>query len=246
MERVLRAVSDLTYAQATEYRPVWYEDAHASLFEDPTEIGAQFDDATEDVYRIFRTANFKRESERQGHAESLRSIRCGREDATAFELWVKGALQLLFGHTLEAIELKPNGANATRRDIVARNNGTGTGSFFARLLNDYGARLQVFEVKNYAESTAGDFQQVRGYLNRPHYGDIGFLVTHSSTLEVSEANWNQIREVYNGGQERKLVLVLPSELLIRWLKYSSCQPEGKFDKEMHAWLDECLLKHLPD
>ncbi|KAB8054767.1 hypothetical protein GCN78_03610 [Janthinobacterium rivuli] len=243
MERVLRAVNDLTYAQATGYRPVWYEDVDASLFEDPTETGVLLDDTIEFVYQMFCSECFRRSSDGQRLAEALRGIDCGPKDAKAFELWVADALEFLFGHALAPIHVKPNCAKATRRDIVARNNGSGP--FFARLLRDYRASMLVFEVKNYAKPEAQDFRQVQSYLNHAHYGDIGFLVPHASTLEISDANWVQIREIYFGERERKLVLVLPSALLVELLETIDGQRQEQVDEAMQTWLERCLLEDLP-
>ena len=105
--------------------------------------------------------------------------------------------------------------------------------------------MLVFEVKNYAKPEAQDFRQVRSYLNQAHYGDIGLLVTHASTLEISDANWSQIRDIYFGERERKLVLVLPSALLVELLETIDGRRQEQIDEAMQTWLERCLLWDLP-
>lgn len=244
-EQVLRSVNDLTYARATGYEPVWYEEAlHSTLFEDPASSGGTGDDDLDYIMGTFCSTGFKRGSDGQRLVERLARIQTGTSHAAAFQQWVADALKALFPDGLTRVRVNPNGKNAKRRDIVANN--TGQGAFFGRLLQDYKARTVVFEAKNYTKLKPADFRQVRAYLSAFHHGKIGFLVSHAPTADVSEANWGQVRAIYNEEGSHKLVIVLPSAFLAEMLNILWFKRPEYTEGEMERWLDDVLDKHLGD
>lgn len=242
-EQVLRSVNDLTYARATGYKPVWYEEErHGTLFEDPTSSGGTGDDELDYIMEMFCSPGFKRGSDGQRLVERLVLIKAGQRHAAVFQQWVAEALEVLFPKGLERVRLNPNGKSAIRRDIVAKN--TAQGVFFDRLLHDYQARTVVFEAKNYTQPKPADFRQVRAYLGAAHHGKIGFLVSHAPTADVSEATWGQVRAIYNEEGSRKLVIVLPSAFMVEMLGNLWSNHPDYAQAAMERWLDDALDKHL--
>jgi hypothetical protein len=242
-EQVLRSVNDLTFARATGYKPAWYDVlSHAALFEDPTEGGGYLSDEQDYAITMFRSSGFKRGSDGQRVASRLSKIEPGKRHAHAFQRWVADSLKVLFPSGLVRVRLNPNGQNAVRRDIVATN--TGHGAFFARLLEDYRSRMVVFEAKNYSKPKPSDFRQVQAYLGAPHYGAVGFLVTHAQTKEIEEASWKQTRAIYNQDGNRKHIIVLPSALLAELLEGLWHGKGRQIDEVMEHWLEDALLRHF--
>jgi hypothetical protein len=241
-EQVLRSVNDLTFGRATGHHPAWYDlQEHNALFENLDDDFGDPDEVLEDVFSFFSGNYFKRGSDGQRLARRLEQIKPGSHHAQAFQQWVADAMTVLFPEGLTRVRLDPNGANPARRDIVATN--TRKGSFFGRLRNDYGVSMVVFEAKNYAKPRARDFDQVGGYLNAPHHGSIGFLVTHAPTKVIEEASWEQFRRIYNGDGKRKLVIVLPSAFLVELLDSLWRERRDEASEAMELWID-ALLKHL--
>ena len=242
-EKVLRSVNDLTFGRAAGYRPAWYEmQEHGALFENLDDDFGEPDEGVEHAYEFFGGEYFKRGSAGQRLACRLKQIKPGSHHAKAFQQWVAEALTVLFPEGLTRVRPDPNASSPARRDIVATN--TQKGSFFARLRNDYGVSMVVFEAKNYAKPRAADFGQVRGYLSAPHHGSIGFLVTHAPTKVVEEASWEQFRRIYNEDGKRKLVIVLPSAFLVELLDSLWEERRDEAGEAMELWLEDALLKHL--
>lgn len=102
----------------------------------------------------------------------LSTIPLGSDGAAPFENWCKRALDIAFARQLTNIQLKPNVSATQRRDIVATNEGSGV---WRRILEDYGTRQVIFEVKNYESIRVNEFRQVHSYLGK-EYGRLGFVV----------------------------------------------------------------------
>jgi hypothetical protein len=242
LERHLRSTTDLTYARATGYKPAWYDpQEHDELFADPSEDGV-LDDLLDYVYSMFKSAGFRRLSDAERLVMRLAYIQTGKHHATAFQQWLAEALPVLFSNGIARVRTNPNGQKSARRDIVATN--TGGSRFFARLMDDHRVRMVIFEAKNYPEPKAADFRQVGAYLNAPHYGSVGFLVTHAPTTQVDEASWEQVREVYKEEGKRKIVIILPSAFLVEQLNDLRFGRMNDIDLAMELWFEDILLKHL--
>lgn len=243
-EQVLRSVSDLTFARSTGFKPAWYNEIeHAMLFETPGQDQGYLPDLDDYVLSMFRSPGFKRASDGQRLVQRLHRIEPGKKHAAAFQQWLCEALAVLFPQGLARVRLNPNGNKASRRDVVATN--TGKTPLFARLLDGYKARMVVFEAKNYDSLKPDDVRQVGSYLNAPHYGAIGFLVNHAATKEIAKTTWDQVREVYNGDDKRKIVAILPSALLVGLLDNLWRTRQDEVEEAIETWLEDILLKHLP-
>lgn len=144
----------------------------------------------------------------------IQEIPTGPEGANDFEKWCFDSLKLLFATALLNIELHPNKNAPQRRDIVATN--PARSEFWNRVLNDYLTRQVIFEIKNYAELGAEDFQQMVSYLT-DKYGKLGFMITRTESKEPSkDRDLRRIREVYKD-HDGRLIVVLSYRLIIEYL-----------------------------
>lgn len=123
----------------------------------------------------------------------LNSIPMGSEGATQFEGWCKRALEIAFARQLTNIQLKPNASATQRRDVVATNAGPGV---WRRILEDYGTRQVIFEVKNYESIRVNEFRQVHSYLGK-EYGRLGFIICRDAVAGLTKgAEIDAFREFY--------------------------------------------------
>jgi hypothetical protein len=140
----------------------------------------------------------------------LDSISPGPDDARAFEEWCLSALRVLFASPLRNIVLHPNKSTPSRRDIVATN--LAENGAWRRVLDDYGSRQVVFEVKNYDGHDRQDYSQVLSYLGGD-YGNIGFIVCRDpdETLKKNSPSMDTMREMYRN--HKKLIVRLSARSL---------------------------------
>lgn len=145
----------------------------------------------------------------------LNSIGEGEVDAGRFEDWCLRAVEIVFATGVVNLELHPNRHSTQRRDIVGRN--TGKVDTWQRILNDYGTRQVIFEVKNYSTDLGPDeFRQMLSYLSG-EYGKLGFIINRSKDANLEkdrELRW--VREVYHE-HERRVIVKLPAATLVSWL-----------------------------
>lgn len=235
---VLEKLRELSWMRGTGFRPEWYDDEkHASAF-DGDEGYNLVNYEHEAPYQIFQDPGYQRALDLDRHVRKLEAISPGSGCADAFHDWVKAALESVFFKDLESVRKHPNGNAPERRDLVATNKRRT--DFWKRLRDDYDVSNPVFEVKNYSELKSKDFQQVCSYLGR-HYGSLGFIVTHSDTLDLSEKTLSQFRVAFHQG---KVVIVLPSILLVRLLDLVGAGEAHRVSRMMEDWLEEFLHKHI--
>lgn len=123
----------------------------------------------------------------------LNTIPIGSDGATRFEDWSKRALEIAFARQLVNIQLKPNLNGTQRRDIVATNEGQGV---WRRIVEDYGTRQVIFEVKNYESIRINEFRQVHSYLGK-EYGRLGFIVCRDPVAGLQKGpELDAFREFY--------------------------------------------------
>lgn len=138
----------------------------------------------------------------------LNVIPVGSEGATRFEDWSKHALEIAFARQLVNIQLKPNSSATQRRDIVATNEGRGV---WKRILEDYGTRQVIFEVKNYESIRINEFRQVHSYLGK-EYGRLGFIVCRDPVNGLQKGpELDAFREYY--GKDDLIVKLTSAQLV---------------------------------
>jgi hypothetical protein len=171
----------------------------------------------------------------------LNLIEPGDGGASAYEQWCHQTVSILFAAALTNIELKPN-ANATqRRDIVVRNNSTTP--VWRRILEDYGTRQVIFEVKNYSDPGPSEYRQMLSYLTRD-YGKLGFIITRDrdeSLLKDRDLAW--VREMFY--EHGVLIVKLTATWLEKYLsKARSPQKHDAADKALGGLLDRYARNYL--
>ena len=157
----------------------------------------------------------------------------GSAGASEFQLWVRRAVQILFASRLSNAESDPNPWNAAqRRDVIATN--MASDGFWKRVLDDYGSRQIMFEVKNYAALKAEDYRQTAGYLTRDQ-GGFGIIVYRSEQdgMGTTERSW--LQEIYH--EQQKIVFTLPVSYLTKGI--SKMRNPDRFD-----WIEKHLNKRL--
>ena len=164
----------------------------------------------------------------------LQNIDLGETDAHIFEDWCKRVLEFIFAGRLTNIQTRPNNNAASRRDVVATNEGLE--GFWLRVLKDYNTRQVVFEVKNFEKLTINEYRQVNSYLGK-EYGNCGFIICRDKLKELSKgAELDAFREFYN---KNSMILKLTADFLVSIL-HKTRSPQ-KFDIA-----DELLKKHLDE
>ena len=156
------------------------------------------------------TADFR--AKRLGTVVSdLSAIPTGHAGQSDFETWVFRAIKLLYPGALSNIQLKPNGDAGQRRDVVATN--IAQTGFWKRILDDYRSRQVVFEIKNFDEMGPDEFRQLSSYLTG-EYGKFGILVTRGESDGISNTERGWVKEIYDKG-DGKLLMLLPASMLAR-------------------------------
>lgn len=169
---------------------------------------------------------------------ALNSIPAGIAGASEFEEWCVQALKIVFASSLRNIEIKPNGNGTQRRDIVATNHGSAPS--WKRILDHYGSRQVIFEVKNFATPLGPDeYRQMLSYLSG-EYGKLGFIINRSDEENLekgSELDW--VRELY--ANHKTIVIKLPAKSLARLLsKLRNPQKHDAADE----WLDGLIDRYV--
>ncbi len=238
---VLEKLNEFTWMQCSGFRPAWYSDAlHGAAF-DTEDALAPAEDVQEHVELLFTGPAFQRRAAAEALLRDLEAIPEATAGAARFHKWVTDAIALIFADDLERVRMNPNGDAVERRDTVARN--AYRSPFWRRLRADYKVSMPVFEAKNYSEPKVDDFRQVQSYLADSHHGDLGFLVTRKSDLALDDTTLKQFRHFYNKVQPRKLIILLPSALLVGFLLDIVLGKRPRADDAMADWLEEFLLKH---
>jgi hypothetical protein len=141
-------------------------------------------------------------------------IPVGEVGSGAFEEWCVVVIRVLWAGHLRNVELHPNKNATQRRDVVASN--LSEKGVFRRILNDYGSRQVIFEVKNYQHMGPEENRQMISYLGK-EYGRLGFIITRDDEIELragSELDW--VRELYSRNPPL-LVIRLTGRWLVRLL-----------------------------
>jgi hypothetical protein len=166
----------------------------------------------------------------------LNEIHEGDTDAGKFEEWCLQAIRIVFATGIVNVELHPNRNLTQRRDVVGRN--TGNTESWRRILEDYGARQVIFEVKNYSSDLGPtEYRQMLSYLSGEH-GKIGFIINRSKEANLDkerELQW--VREIYHE-HDHRVIVKLPATLIANWLsKLRSPQKHDAPDKGIGSLLD---------
>lgn len=164
----------------------------------------------------------------------LSDIPEGQEGSARFEQWCQSAIRICFAKGLRNVELKPNRAAKSRRDVVATN--LGEGDAWRRIYDDYGSRQVTFEIKNYQGLKADDYYQILNYLTG-EYGRLGFFVTRDERMDVlADKDLGWIREMYS--KHNILVIKITAKWLARLLdKLKNPQKHDAVNRNMHTLLD---------
>lgn len=239
---LLVAVSDRIALQSFGRTPAWFRaPLHATLFDADVGHAMGGDDDVE-LIRCFRLPRFREALKFDRLIAELTVIKHGREDERRFHHWLARVIEMLFIDSFTKVDVSPNGNGRERRDIVATN--YARNGFWQRVLADYKARLVVFEAKNYSKPTAADFAQVAGYLDQPHYGKVGFLVTHGTREDVVDCGM-QVRAKYHQSGQRKLIIVLTSEHLVQMLRQRALFRSESVEAVLDEVLNQHLMRYLP-
>ena len=143
----------------------------------------------------------------------LQSIPEGTEGDSSYEVWCHKAIRICFAKSLKNVELKPNKQARQRRDIVATN--LADSGAWKRIYEDYRCRQVIFEVKNYKNLQASDYQQLVSYTGG-EYGKLAFLVTREDSVDLfanRDVDW--VREIHS--LHKVLVIKLTGKFLARLL-----------------------------
>jgi len=174
--------------------------------------------------------------------EEIKKIDHGRKDCLDFENWCLQAIKLVFAGVLSNVELHPNKNGRQQRDIVATN--MSTAPVWDRILNDYGSRQVVFEIKNYADLSEDEYRQMNTYLSNDH-GRLGFIITRASDNNLKkgkELDW--VQELYFN-QGKKIVIKLSEKFLTKHLsKLRSPQKHDAVNIELSKLLDTYTRQYL--
>lgn len=174
----------------------------------------------------------------------LEKIPMGASSAKDFEDWCERTLRIVFPESLDNIRLHPNGTATQRRDVVATN--TALSQFWKRVLNDYGSRQVIFEVKNYSSDLGpNEYRQMATYLGES-YGKLGFIIARCKNDDVrKDAELEWVREMYYHDSQKKLIIKLSASTLTSLL--SKLRNPEKFsvaDKRLNGLLDKYETNYL--
>ena len=171
----------------------------------------------------------------------LDEIEVGASDAMKFERWCENAVRICFAKGLRNVERHPNPHGPLRPDVVATN--VGEGSFWERVVDDYGCRQVVFEVKNKMTLEAADFQQVTSYMG-DDYGSIAFIVTRENGIELKKGPClDMVRELYT--RHNKLVVKLTGKYFCRLLrKLRTPAKHDVVNDDLHKVLDTYVRLYI--
>jgi hypothetical protein len=164
---------------------------------------------------------------------ALPRLPLGHGGAEQVERWVFRVVKVLFAGVLSNPQLKPNGGAIQRRDVVATN--LGATPLWRRVLEDYGVRQVIFEVKNYEELQPDDFRQVLSYSTR-EYGRLVVVVTRTTSETPTETEKGWLRTLYFEHDQR-VALIVPALVLAR------CVSKLRSDRK-YNYTDDTLQKRM--
>ena len=176
------------------------------------------------------------------HIAQLGKIPSGEAGATQFEQWCLKTIRVLFAGQLANIELHPNKQAAQRRDIV----GTVVAErgVWRRILEDYGTRQVVFEVKNFGGLEASAYRQVLSYLV-DEYGNCGFIVTRDEDIDLVKGSTElqAAKEIYD--KHEKLIVKVTAKFLAGLLsKARSPQKHDEGNVRLNKLLDTYVRLYM--
>ena len=170
----------------------------------------------------------------------LPSMPEGPDGARDFEDWAFRTVRILFSGLLVNPELKPNDGAIQQRDIVATN--MAESGFWRRVLEDYGSRQIVFEIKNYQNLKFDDYRQVLSYTAN-EYGKFALIVTRSSSEGVGDTERGWMQSMYH--EHKRVIMTLPANLLSRYVrKVRNIKKHDYCDKQLTKRLDLFLRSYL--
>jgi hypothetical protein len=173
--------------------------------------------------------------------QEITGIQEGVTGAYEFENWVLKSLKIIFAGSVCNIEMHPNKNGLQQRDIVGTN--LGETKFLKRVLEDYGTRQMVFEIKNYKDLGAAEYRQVNSYLSND-YGSFAFIITRdtNNNLEKNkELNW--AKELYS--EHNKVVVKISVSFIEKHLrKARNPQKHDAVDKELNSLLDTYIRRYF--
>ena len=173
--------------------------------------------------------------------ENLDKIDQGSSGAADFELWCHKAIRICFAKGLRNVELRPNKHAKSRRDIVGTN--FCNGDAWSRIYNDYGTRQVIFEVKNYQNLVAADYQQVQSYLTG-EYGRLAFIITRDDSENLfahKDVEW--VREMH--ANHGAIIIKLTGKFLANLLyKLRNPQKHDAVNDALHRLLDTYTRLYL--
>ena len=164
----------------------------------------------------------------------LSDIPLGSGGASGFEDWMLRTCRILFSGYLSNFELHPASDGVQRRDVVATNNAES--GFWKRVLDDYGSRQVVFEVKNYEDLKIDDFRQSLSYSGR-QYGRLVIVVHRSESEALNQRARGWVKEFWD--QHNTLVMTIPSVVLVRCIQKTRSPKNRK-----RSYVDRNLGKRL--
>ena len=204
-------------------------------------------DQADDIYdeydiEISSISEEQRQSRIGRIIEEIKGIDHGKSDCHSFEEWCLQAIKLIFAGALSNVELHPNKNGRQQRDIVATN--MASIPVWNRILQDYGTRQVVFEIKNYADLEENEYRQINTYLSND-YGKMGFIITRAQNNNLErgkELDWAQ--ELYFN-QGKKIVIKLSERYLLKHLsKLRSPQKHDASNIELNKLIDTYIRKYL--
>ena len=108
--------------------------------------------------------------------------------------------------------------------------------FGSGVLDDYGSRQVVFEVKNYEDLKIDDFRQSLSYSGR-QYGRLVIIVHRSESEALNQRARGWVKEFWD--QHNTLVMTIPSVVLVRCIQKTRSPKNRK-----RSYVDRNLGKRL--
>ena len=150
-----------------------------------------------------------------------------------FERWVLTAIRVLFAEKLGNIDFGPNPHDASQRRVIIATN-MATKGFWRRVLDEFGCRQVLLEVKNYETLKAADYRQALSYMTAEQ-GNFGIVVYRTEQEGVRENERAWLREVFE--EHNRIVFTVPVALLRRGV--AKMRNPDRFD-----WIDSQLSRRL--
>ena len=208
----------------------------AELNANSTELDQAEAEQIHDEYDIQRHSETPALRQRQLREtrEELNKVPKGQEGAGEFEQWCAKVVKICFAKSLENVEWKPRNVGARQPDIIARNQALSP--FWKRVLEDYGGRQIVFEVKNYEEYSGSTIQQINSYLTHG-YGRLAILITRGGSDDLHRGGEvEQARTLW--AEDKKVVLRVSTNRLLKLLSWlEQVQRHDKVDNFLEKLLD---------